>query len=140
MGVLPKTAAGSIKKAKRKFKSAKIFVVDDELETGQLFKKVLEEEGYSVTVAESGENAINLCRKIKFNLIYLDINMPEIDDVSLFKKIRKISPKTKIVFLTDKIIEIKVASICVDEGAKGFLQKPIQLKNLLSYTQKILQE
>ena len=64
--------------------------------------------------------------------------MPEIDDVSLFKKIRKISPKTKIVFLTDKIIEIKVASICVDEGAKGFLQKPIQLKNLLSYTQKTL--
>jgi len=137
-GALPKKAVGSIQKDRRKLKTANILVVDDEVETGQLFKKVLDKEGCSVTVAETGENALNLSRKIKFDLIYLDINIPKIDGISLFKKIRKISPKTKIVFLTDKIIEIKVARMCVDEGATGFLQKPIPLKNLVSYTQKTL--
>jgi PAS domain S-box-containing protein len=137
-GVLPKTAAGFIKKDRRKLKSAKILVVDDEVETGKLFKKVLDEEGYSVTVAESGKNTLNLCRKTKFDLIYLDIIIPGIDGISLFKKIRKISPRTKIVFLTGKIIEFKVARMCVDEGAIGFLRKPIPLKNLVSYTQKTL--
>ena len=139
-GVLPKTAARLIKKDRRKLKSAKILVVDDEVETGQLFKKVLNEESYTVTVAESGENALNLCRKTKFDLIYLDIIIPGIDSISVFKKIRKISPKTKIVFLTGKLIEVKVARMCVNEGAIGSMRKPITLKKLLSYTQKTLQE
>jgi PAS domain S-box-containing protein len=137
---LPKTATGLFNKDKRKLKSAKILIVEDEVETGQLFKKVLDEKGYSVTVAESGENAFNLCRKTKFDLIYLDIVFSGICGISLFKKIRKISPKTKIIFLTGKIIEIKVARMCIDEGAIGFLRKPIPLKNLVSYTEKTLKE
>lgn len=137
-GALPKTAVGLTKKDRRKLKSVKILLVDGEVETGQLFKKILEVEGYSITVAESAEDALNFCRKTMFDLIYLDIILPEIDGISLFKKIRRISPKTKITFLTGKLIEAKVARMCVDEGATGFLRKPISSKNLVSYTQKIL--
>ena len=60
------------------------------------------------------------------------------DGISAFKKIKEISPKTKIVFFTGKLIEDKVAGMCLDEGAAGFLRKPIPLKDLVSYTQNIL--
>lgn len=136
--VLPKAIAKAIKNNEIKLKQAEILIVDDEVEIGTLFKKVLDKEGYSVTVADSGENALNLCRKKNFDLIYLDIIMPRMDGISVFKKIKKISPKTKIVFFTGKLIEDKVAEMCLDEGAAGFLRKPIPLKDLVSYTQNIL--
>lgn len=136
--VLPKAVAKAVKNNKRKLKQAEILIVDDEVEIGKLFKKVLDKEGYSVTVAYSGGNALNLCRKKKFDLIYLDIIMPGMDGISVFKKIKEISPKTKIVFFTGKLIEDKVAGMCFDEGAAGFLRKPIPLKDLVSYTQNIL--
>jgi PAS domain S-box-containing protein len=136
--VLPKAVAKAVKNNKRKLKQAEILIVDDEVEIGKLFKKVLDKEGYSVTVADRGENALNLCRKKKFDLIYLDIIMPGMDGISVFKKIKEISPKTKIVFFTGKLIEDKVAGMCLDEGAAGFLRKPIPLKDLVSYTQNIL--
>ena len=136
--VLPEAVAEAAKNNKRKLKQAEILIVDDEVEIRQLFGKVLDREGYSVTVADSGGNALNLCRKTKFDLIYLDIIMPGMDGISAFKKIKEISPKTKIVFFTGKLIEDKVAGMCLDEGAAGFLRKPIPLKDLVSYTQNIL--
>jgi CheY-like chemotaxis protein len=136
--VLPEAVAKAVKNNKRKLKQAEILIVDDEVEIGKLFKKVLDKEGYSVTVADSGRNALNLCRKKKFDLIYLDIIMPGMDGIFVFKKIKEISPKTKIVFFTGKLIEDKVAGMYLDEGAAGFLRKPIPLKDLVSYTQNIL--
>ena len=136
--ILPKAVAKAVKNNKRKLKQAEILIVDDEVEIGKLFKKVLDKEGYSVTAADSGGNALNLCRKKKFDLIYLDIIMPGMDGISVFKKIKEISPKTKIVFFTGKLIEDKVAGMCLDKGAAGFLRKPIPLKYLVSYTQNIL--
>jgi PAS domain S-box-containing protein len=136
--VLPKAVAKAVKNNKRKLKQVEILIVDDEVEIGKLFKKVLDKEGYSVTFADSGGNALNWCRKKKFDLIYLDIIMPGMDGIFVFKKIKEISPKTKIVFFTGKLIEDKVAEMCLDEGAAGFLRKPIPLKDLVSYTQNIL--
>jgi len=138
--VLPKAVAEAAKNNKRKLKQAEILIVDDEVEIGKLFKKVLDEEGYSVTVTDSGGNALNLCRKKKYDLIYLDIIMPGMDGIFVFKKIKEISPKTKIVFFTGKLIEDKVAGMCLDEGAAGFLRKPIPLKDLVNYTQNILKD
>jgi PAS domain S-box-containing protein len=136
--VLPKAVTKTGKNNKIKLKQVEILIVDDEVEIRKLFKKVLDKEGYSVTVADSGGNALNLCRKKKFDLIYLDIIMPGMDGISVFKKIKGISPKTKIVFFTGKLIEDKVAGMYLDEGAAGFLRKPIPLKDLVSYTQNIL--
>jgi two-component system cell cycle sensor histidine kinase/response regulator CckA len=136
--VLPKAVTKTGKNNKIKLKQVEILIVDDEVEIKKLFKKVLDKEGYSVTVADSGGNALNLCRKKKFDLIYLDIIMPGMDGISVFKKIKGISPKTKIVFFTGKLIEDKVAGMYLDEGAAGFLRKPIPLKDLVSYTQNIL--
>jgi len=138
--VLPKAVTKAVKNNKRKIKQAEILIVDDEVEIGKLFKKVLDKEGYSVTVADSGGNALNLCRKKKYDLIYLDIIMPGMDGIFVFKKIKEISPKTKIVFFTGKLIEEKVAGMCLNEGAAGFLRKPIPLKDLVSYTQNILKD
>jgi len=140
MEVLPKILTEEDRSNKRKLKPAEILIVDDEIEIGKLFEKVLDKEGYSVTVADNGGNALNLCRKKKFDLIYLDIIMPGMDGISVFKKIKEISPKTKIVFFTGKLIEDKVAGMCADEGAAGFLRKPIPLKELVNYTQNILKD
>lgn len=138
--ILPKEVNGTAESNKKMLKPADILIVDDEVEMGQLFKKVLNQEGYSVTAANSGKKASNLCRKTKFDLIYLDIIMPGMDGISVFKKIKEISPKTKIVFFTGKLIEDKVAAMCLEEGAAGFLRKPVPLKELVSYTQNILKD
>ena len=138
--ILPKEITGAAESNNKMLTPAEILIVDDEVEIGKLFKKVLVQEGYSVTAANSGKKALNLCRKTTFDLIYLDIVMPGMDGIAVFKKIKEISPKIKIVFFTGKLIEDKVAAMCLKEGATGFLRKPIPLEKLVSYTQNILKD
>jgi DNA-binding response OmpR family regulator len=86
--------------AKRKEGDMKLLVVDDDINIQRLYKEELEEEGYDVIIAGTGKDAIELFKKEKPDIVTLDILMPDIDGISLLRKMKEINSKTPIIMST----------------------------------------
>ena len=67
----------------------KVLVVDDEARIRSIIKKYAEFEGYTVTEAGDGMEAVHLCRTQTFDIVIMDIMMPELDGFSACREIRK---------------------------------------------------
>ena len=106
-----------------------ILVVDDESRIRSIIKKYAEFEGYSVTEAADGMEAVRLCRNSEFDIILMDIMMPELDGFSACREIRKIT-QTPIIMLSargeeyDKINGFEV-------GVDDYVVKPFSPKELM---------
>ena len=107
----------------------KLLVVDDEIRIRSIIKKYAEFEGHSVTEAADGMEAVHLVRKFKFDLVILDIMMPELDGFSACREIRKHSD-VPIIMLSargeeyDKINGFEV-------GIDDYVVKPFSPKELM---------
>ena len=113
-----------------------ILVVDDEARIRSIIKKYAEFEGHSVTEAGDGMEAIRLCRKEKFDLIIMDIMMPELDGFSACREIRKVT-NTPIIMLSargeeyDRINGFEV-------GVDDYVVKPFSPKELMLRIEAIM--
>ena len=79
---------------------AYILVIDDEPVIGQLFRDTLDKNGYRVTTALSSPEALELITSQRFDLVFIDLVMPEIDGSELFRLIRKIDKQVPIAIIT----------------------------------------
>ena len=70
---------------------SRILVVDDELRVRDLIKKYAKFEGYEISEASNGLQALELCRDQNFDIVIMDVMMPELDGFSACKEIRKFS-------------------------------------------------
>ena len=106
-----------------------ILVVDDESRIRSIIKKYAEFEGHSVTEAADGMEAVHFCRSAQFDIIIMDIMMPELDGFSACREIRKIS-QTPIIMLSargeeyDKINGFEL-------GIDDYVVKPFSPKELM---------
>lgn len=107
-----------------------ILIVDDERSIRNTLKEILEHEGYSVETAENGIIALAELKKTNYNLILLDIKMPQLDGIDVLKKIREEYPDTSVVMITGHG-DIETAVECIKLGAFDFLQKPLDLNRIL---------
>jgi len=78
----------------------KILVMDNELDTLSSVKTILEKEKYEIVCANTGQRAINEVKTKKFDLIILDIRMPDILGWDVFQRVMEINPKQKVIFLS----------------------------------------
>ena len=114
----------------------KILIVDDEASIRNIIKEYLDFAEYSYKEAENGIQALEIVKKENFDLIILDIMMPELDGISVLKEIRKNSD-TPVILLTargneyDKLIGFEM-------GADDYLSKPFSPKELLARIKSIL--
>lgn len=108
---------------------SKILVVDDEFRIRQIIKKYGEFEGHTVEEATDGMQAIEICRKNTFDLIIMDVMMPELDGFSACREIRKFS-NTPIIMLSargeeyDKIHGFEL-------GSDDYVVKPFSPRELM---------
>lgn len=106
-----------------------ILVVDDESRIRSIIKKYAEFEGHTVTEAADGMEAVHFCRSANFDIIIVDIMMPELDGFSACREIRKIS-QTPIIMLSargeeyDKINGFEL-------GIDDYVVKPFSPKELM---------
>ncbi len=111
----------------------RVLIVDDDEMVRIALVELLKPEGYEVRTASGGYEALENLNQNDYDLLVLDIIMPNMDGIELCKKIRE-KPKykkTPIVFLTAKSSEeAKVAG--VNAGANLFLSKPISPEKLLN--------
>jgi len=85
---------------KQEVEMKKILVVDDEENIRFLYKEELGDEGYEVTLASSGKEALELLESGKPDLITLDIKMPEIDGIETLRRIKEIDEKIPVILCT----------------------------------------
>jgi DNA-binding response OmpR family regulator len=109
---------------------AKLLVVEDDPNLGDILKEYLEMKGYEPTLCRDGEEGWNKFKKDKYDLCLLDIMMPKKDGFTLAKEIKKVQEDLPVLFLTaknqkDDIIEgLKI-------GADDYLTKPFSMEELL---------
>ncbi len=107
----------------------KILTVDDEEMIRKLIKKYAEFEGHEVTEAKDGMEAVELCRKNDFDIILMDIMMPELDGFSACREIRKIKD-TPIIMLSARSEEYdKINGF--ELGVDDYVVKPFSPKELM---------
>lgn len=107
----------------------RILVVDDEENIRKLIRKYAEFEGHEVTEAADGMEAVQICRKQDFDIIIMDVMMPELDGFSACREIRK-TKKTPVLMLSargeeyDKIHGFEL-------GVDDYVVKPFSPKELM---------
>ena len=114
----------------RKPEPINILVVDDEEEICKIFTKLLSAEGQRVKSVSTGRKAINIVKKEYFNVVFLDVVMPGIPAIEVLEKIEEISPKTKVVIITGKLMDSDLLQDLRRKGASSFLQKPFKIEDI----------
>ena len=111
----------------------KILAIDDEKDILLLLKYNLEQEGYTVKTAESGDEALKIVDKFSPELILLDIMMPKLDGIETCIKLRSIESLSNayIIFLTAREEEYSEVA-AFDAGADDYITKPIKPRALIS--------
>jgi two-component system, OmpR family, copper resistance phosphate regulon response regulator CusR len=108
-----------------------ILVVEDEQKVAAFLKNGLEEQGYHVDLAYDGYTGEKLALGRDYNLILLDVIIPEMNGIDLCKKIKGLKPETPILMLTALgTTDDKVAGF--DSGADDYLVKPFEFKELVA--------
>ena len=119
--------------------SGNILLVEDEENLHETLKLNLEIEGYGVTSAYDGKEALQKVNNEYFDLIIMDIMLPEIDGISVTESIRVNDNQVPILILSarnssaDKVLGLK-------KGADDYLTKPFNLEELLLRVNKLIQK
>jgi len=113
-----------------------ILVVDDEPQIRRVMRTTLVAQGYEVSDARTGDDALDLVRSEKYDLVLLDVNMPGISGIQTCREIR-LGSDLPIIMLTVRGAERdKVQAL--DAGADGYLTKPFSMSELLARIRAVL--
>ncbi len=108
----------------------KVLIVDDEERVVQSIAGVLEDEGFRVATARSGEEAIRVFRQEEPDVTLLDIWMPGMDGIEILKRLKWIAPECQVIMISGHAT-ISTAMTSVKLGAFDFIEKPLSLDVLL---------
>ncbi|RKZ40351.1 MAG: sigma-54-dependent Fis family transcriptional regulator [Gammaproteobacteria bacterium] len=119
--------------------TAHILVVDDEPDIRGIIKEILEDEGFTVSVAENGEIARKMQHEHRPDLILLDIWMPDIDGISLLKEWHESGLMNSPVIMISGHGTVETAVEATRLGAYDFIEKPLSISKLLITIQRALE-
>jgi DNA-binding response OmpR family regulator len=109
----------------------RVLIVEDERRISAYLKRGLEEQGYAVDAVYSGREALDWAEAAPYDLILLDILLPELDGIQVCRELRRRGMRVPILMLTARdAIDDRVAGL--DAGADDYLVKPFALKELLA--------
>lgn len=107
-----------------------ILVVDDEREFLELMHNRMQKRGFTVSVAQTGEEALDMVERNSFDAVVLDVKMPGIDGIEVLRRVKKMRPELPVLLLTGHA-SIEVAMIGVETGAVDYLLKPVPINDLI---------
>lgn len=113
----------------------KILIVDDEKASRKSLKDILRLEGYNVSAAEGGQQAVEVLEEEDFDLMLLDLKMPGMSGLDVLEKTVEIAPRTKIIMLTAHG-SLESAIEALRFGAHDYLLKPASPDEILASVEK----
>ena len=114
----------------------RVLIVDDEPQIGKIFGLKLKLAGYDVSTLTSGAEAINLISKQNFDILLLDILMPDVTGLDVLEKVREFSQVPVIVFTARPDIFEIAKSI----GANDYIAKPLNPDHLVEKIKNFLND
>jgi two-component system, NtrC family, nitrogen regulation response regulator GlnG len=110
-------------------RAGKILVVDDEPEVRLVLTEFLESQGYEVTAAASGAEALAMVDAAKPHVVLLDVTMPEMDGMETLKRLAAAHPGLPIIMVTANA-DVDITSRLLALGAADYIPKPFDLDYL----------
>jgi two-component system response regulator AtoC len=107
----------------------RVLIVDDEKAIRWSLGEALTSDGYEIDEAESGKKGIKLFRDDPADLVVLDLKLPDMDGLTVLKKLKEIDPDVPVVMMT-AYGEVETAVEAIKSGAYDFLLKPFQLDKM----------
>jgi len=141
----PLTSIGAGQPAEREPQTAaagtagRILVVDDNALTRDLFSRRLERDGYIVIQAENGLKALEILANERFDVVLLDVIMPEIDGLEVLRRLQSSGRLQGMsVIMLSALDEVQQAAHCIELGAEDYLTKPFNPRELVARVKAIL--
>src|SRR5437762_10006152 len=118
--------------------SGAILVVDDEERQREIYRDILEDEGYAAETAPSGERALELLAQKRFDLVLTDLNLTGMTGVQLLKEILAADPTIAVVLITG-YPSIQSAIEATKRGVYQYLEKPVDRDTLLGVVDEVFE-
>ncbi len=113
----------------------KIMIVDDEEDSRQFLAKIAKRQGFEAVSCGDGVTAVEMFKKEKPEIVFLDVFIPLLKGEEVFEEIRKIDPGVKVYFISGSVAVID-RLVAKNMPAAGYILKPLFLENIV----KILNE
>jgi two-component system nitrogen regulation response regulator GlnG len=134
-----KPAAPKKKGAAKKREDINVLIVDDEKNLTLAMRRLLSAEGYRAEVAASGELALEAIKELSFDVVLLDVNMPGMNGLETFKKLKKQSPKSNVVMITGYGKTLKaLVEEARELGVHSVIDKPFKINQITEAIQAII--
>ena len=108
----------------------RILIIDDERSIRNSLSEILSDEGYTVDTAEDGASGLALAEKERYDVIFCDIKMPNMEGTEVLERLRKDGVDSAVVMISGHG-DIDTAVECIKKGAFDFIQKPLDLNRIL---------
>jgi DNA-binding response OmpR family regulator len=115
----------------------RLLVVDDAPDIATLLKVAFQIDGYAVDTALSGEDALELAAVHEYDVLILDLNLPDFDGIDLCRRLRAEQPRLLIIMLTARITKDQIIA-GLDAGADDYLTKPFDYEELVARVRALL--
>ena len=114
-----------------------VLLIEDEAKVVDFISKGLDEEGYTVTAAYNGKQGLDLLKAHKYDLVLLDLMIPEIDGLKVLRNMRAWGINTPVLIITAKSSKEDVVR-GLDTGSDDYLTKPFSFEELLARIRALL--
>ena len=117
----------------------KILIVDDDITIADELKELLVDDGHEVQIVNSGEDALKIHTDNKFDIVFLDIKLPDMEGTQLLAKLHETTPKMVKIMVTG-YPSIENAMEALNQGADAYVTKPVKPAKLLALIKEKLEE
>jgi DNA-binding NtrC family response regulator len=117
----------------------KILVVDDDAFFLQGFNKALQADFTEVKTVETGNSALQEVASCPYQLCFLDLFLPDLDGVEVLKRMKEVSPKTKVVVMTAGVVTRSMQE-SIEKDAYMFITKPFDLLQVKMLARRVIEE
>ncbi len=116
-----------------------ILVVDDQFGDRETLKVILQQKGYRVATAKDGTEAIQMVKGGHYDVIFLDIRLPDMNGVETFERVKAIDPKAVVVMMTG-YTEEELIKRAISQGAYTCVHKPFDMEKVIALVEGIVAE
>jgi len=116
-----------------------ILVVDDQFGDRETLKGILEDKGYKVATAMDGSEAIKMVKEKHYDIIFLDIKLPDMNGVQVFEEVKQIDPKAAVIMMTGYSMEDLVRK-AISDGAYTCIYKPFDMEKVIGLVEEVCRQ
>jgi len=112
-------------------KEHNILVVDDNKDFADVFCDILRANNYKANSCYGGPQAIEMLREEDYDILFVDIRMPEMDGVQTLREVKKVRPETMVIMMTGYSVD-ELVHKAIEEKASEIIYKPFEIDKVLS--------